>query len=186
MAYLSRGIVVRKSIISAALLGSILLLVSVPAQAIVPGMPQGVATPTFSIFGMNVVCTNSVGATTMFLFNYSLNDVAVANPSLNEIQVNPDDLFQYASIDPRSAVFIIGHECGHIHIPTSDESVADCFSATLGVQQGWFGPSDMPAMTVEWQNNPGNWSHPPGSVRLQNIQACMNAAALGSPLISTQ
>ena len=150
-----------------------------PARAqFIPGMPPGGTTTVLNFLGSPVTCTNSVGAPTVFVFNYGLPDVSMANPASNVISINPPVMMKFFNIDPHTALFIIGHECGHVHIPTLDEDAADCFSAKLGVNQGWFSSSDMPAMMVEFQNNHGDWTHASGPVRLANIQACMQKAGL--------
>jgi hypothetical protein len=146
------------------------------AQQIIPSMPPGGVTTTLSYFGSPVTCTNPSGIPTTFVFNYNLPDVSMANPSANVISINPPRMMQFFNIDPHTSLFIIAHECGHVHLPTYNESMADCFSATLGVHQGWFSSADMPAMTTEFASNPGDWTHPPGLERLANIQACMTNA----------
>jgi hypothetical protein len=148
-----------------------------PADAqLISSMPPGGTTTVLSFFGAPVTCTNPAGMPTTFVFNYSLPDVSMANPFANVISINPPRMMQFFNIDPRTSLFIIAHECGHIHLPTMNENLADCFAATLGVQQHWFSSADMPAMTLEFANNPGNWTHPPGGVRLFNIRSCMTAA----------
>jgi hypothetical protein len=170
----------------AAIISVVITCSNVPALAqYYPSMPPGMSTTVLNFNGAPVTCM-SQGLSTVFYFNYQLGDTATTNYFVTPtvIQINPVGIMAFYNIDPRTALFVIGHECGHAYLLTADENVADCFSATLGAEQGWFGPADMPAMTVEWQNNPGNWSHPPGAVRLRHIQKCMTDALNGAPDIN--
>ncbi|QYF94632.1 hypothetical protein KY495_05395 [Massilia sp. PAMC28688] len=67
--------------------------------------------------------------------------------------------------------FIYGHECAH-HVLGSDENAADCWSAKVGRSQGWFTDVSMQFLTHSFAWNPGDWTHAPGWVRLQNIYNC--------------
>jgi hypothetical protein len=67
--------------------------------------------------------------------------------------------------------FVYGHECAH-HVIGLNENAADCWSAKLGRQQGWFTLQTMYFLTQAFAWNPGDWTHAPGPVRLQQIFAC--------------
>lgn len=71
-------------------------------------------------------------------------------------------------------VFTYAHECGH-HVVGLNENAADCWAARVGRQQGWLSPQDMQYLVQAFAWNPGDWSHAPGSVRLQNIWNCYNS-----------
>ena len=66
-----------------------------------------------------------------------------------------------------------------------NESLADCWSATQGVLQGWFGPGDSDTLAKLMASNPGDFSHPPGPVRVAHVQSCMAAATPQTPTPGT-
>ena len=70
--------------------------------------------------------------------------------------------------------FIYAHECAH-HIIGPDENAADCWAARMGNRQRWFSPSDMRFLIQSFQWSPGDWTHAPGPVRLQNIWSCYSS-----------
>ncbi|MGE0677209.1 hypothetical protein [Pseudolabrys sp.] len=78
------------------------------------------------------------------------------------------------SLPPKVQLFFYAHECGH-HMVGMNENAADCWAAKVGKAQGWFSPSDMQYLVQIFQWNPGDWTHAPGPVRLQNIWACYNS-----------
>jgi hypothetical protein len=68
-------------------------------------------------------------------------------------------------------LFVYAHECGHHNIGM-DEAGADCWAVKVGRQQGWFDQVMMQYLVQTFQWNPGDWTHAPGPVRLQNIWSC--------------
>lgn len=150
-----------------------------PARAdITIDAPQGARTTVLNFFGQPISCM-SKGIPVVFTFDYTLGDTGVADflhtPSV--IVLNPANILLFYNIDPAAALFAIGHECGHAYLLTSNESDADCYSVQLGIAQGWFTVADLPAMLTVFQNNPGDWSHPPGPVRWSHIVDCANEAS---------
>lgn len=71
-------------------------------------------------------------------------------------------------------IFTYAHECGH-HVVGLNETAADCWAARIGRQQGWFTAQTMQFLVQAFQWNPGDWTHAPGPVRLQNIWSCFQA-----------
>jgi hypothetical protein len=136
--------------------------------------PNHTVTWLIKIAGETVTCTSN-GSRVAWEASYELNDVGdtrYGNPVV--IRYNP------AVLDPMPnslKLFWLGHECGHAFLRTADESKADCWSAQTGVRQHWFGPEDADELEREMQNNPGDFSHPPGPERAAHVKQCVKQAA---------
>ena len=128
-----------------------------------------------SVGGNTVYCTYPNGQSVLWYSSPTLNDVGYTTPQ--GIYFNPIVL---GPMSVALQLFWLGHECGHAHLQTSDESKADCWSAKTGVAQGWFDADDAIELAKEMQNNPGDNSHPPGPVRARNIAACMGQSSSDS------
>ena len=128
---------------------------------------QGQQSVSLNIGGAIVRCVPAV-----WVANYSLGDVGAAQftHAGSVITYNPQVV---ASMPPRAAMFWLGHECGHITLHTSVETDADCWSVRTGVQQGWFGPSDLAFLKTQMANNNGDMTHPPGPERIALIESCL-------------
>lgn len=116
---------------------------------------------TFSVDGFPVVC----GPVT-FVLDYSLPDVGRASPGL--IVLNPSYFF---NLSTSLKLFWVGHECGH-HFVGINETAADCWAVRTGRQQGWFPPGAFYEMMAMFQNNPGDFWHPPGPSRVAAMISC--------------
>jgi hypothetical protein len=108
--------------------------------------------------------------------SHFLGDIGVTIPAgrWTLVQYNP---WVLNSMSDPLKLFWLGHECGHAYLRTADESRADCWSATTGVQQGWFDESDAEDLGRLMQTNPGDRTHPPGPTRVENVRRCMARAA---------
>lgn len=95
-------------------------------------------------------------------------DVAIARPE--GIYLNPA-LF---SLPGTLQQFIYAHECAHMQ-GILNEAAADCWAIRTGRNQGWFPPPAFGLLIQFFQNNPGDWTHAPGPVRLQNLANCGNS-----------
>ena len=137
--------------------------------------PNGAHTSTVAIAGQPITCSSN-GAPITWIANYALHDVGHTqiSPAGATIQYDPAILNQ---MPDHLKMFWLGHECAHAYIPTMNESLADCWSATQGVLQGWFGPGDADNLAQVMASNPGDFSHPPGPARVAHVRACMAAAA---------
>jgi len=148
---------------------------------------QGQRFPALLIGGVTVACTSG-GLPVLWVANYQLNDVGFTRASdllfsgaaPLEIEYNPRALLTHSR---NIALFWLGHECGHASNQTSDESVADCWSAQTGVRQGWFRPTDFEQLRQEMRTNPGDMTHEPGQQRTARILACMEQATNGPPVV---
>ena len=130
----------------------------VRAQAFPPG--------TFQVAGRPAGC----GAVWTVITS-NLGDIARATPAtVNQPATIWIDRSFYQLPAPVQ-FFVYGHECAH-HVIGMDENAADCWSARLGRAQGWFTPVSMQFLTQSFAWNPGDWSHAPGWVRIQNIGNC--------------
>lgn len=120
----------------------------------------------FALGGMPVSC----GA--VWTVVAPIPDWAMARPAMGG---NPATIFMnpmfLAQAPLPVQVFTYAHECGH-HVVGLNEDAADCWAARVGRQQGWLSPQDMQYLVQAFAWNPGDWSHAPGSVRLQNIWNC--------------
>lgn len=119
---------------------------------------------TFGIDGYPVVC----GSVT-FVLNPQLNDVGQAQPGV--IYLNPNVLMQMST---SMKLFWAAHECGH-HVVGSNENAADCWAIRTGRDQGWFPPQAFQETIYQFQNNPGDFSHAPGPVRVQQMMQCYSS-----------
>jgi len=157
------------------------------AQPPVLNAPQGASTTVLNMFGTPFSCVSN-GMPVVYTFDYTLPDVAVTQfgtaTSPTVTLVNPTDLMAFANVEPQVALFVLAHECGHAYMLSTVELDADCWAATEGVKQGWFSSADLPAMWSTLQNNPGDWSHPPGIVRWKHDVDCVTNAEAGTPLIA--
>jgi hypothetical protein len=133
--------------------------------------PEGAQSAFLLVAGQTVSCTSG-GLPVIWVASHQLNDVGMTIPAgqWTVIRYNPDVL---DSMPDSIKLFWLGHECGHAYLRTSDEPRADCWSARTGVQQGWFGPSDVGVLLREMQANPGDATHPPGPARVSNISNCI-------------
>lgn len=142
------------------------LLVGLFGELSFAQMPvQGQRTASLTIGGAVVSCAPAV-----WMADYTLNDVGVANPYASVIAYNPKVI---VSMPPKVALFWLGHECGHITVPTSIETEADCWSVKTGVKQGWFGRSELAYLKAQLAYNSGDSTHPPGPVRLALMDSCV-------------
>jgi len=137
--------------------------------------PEGYRSTYLVIGGQPVSCT-SAGLPVIWVASHYLNDVGMTIPAgqWTLIRYNPAAL---NLMSDRIKLFWLGHECGHAYLRTSDETRADCWSATTGVRQGWFDEDDADDLTVEMQNNPGDLTHPPGPARVANVRQCIARAS---------
>lgn len=94
-----------------------------------------------------------------------VGDIARATPGW--INLHP----QFFSLPGKLQLFIYAHECGH-HVVGLDETLADCWAIRTGRDQGWFQPADIQWLIAYFSNNPGDWSHEPGWMRLQKMIHC--------------
>lgn len=136
-------------------------LASTPARAQVFGPGQ------FSIGPFPVSCGRVVT-----IVQYGIGDAARAVPGGpgNPPAILLDPGFLTTAPLPVQ-LFTYAHECGH-HVVGSSENAADCWAARLGRQQGWFTQQTMQFLVQVFQWSPGDWTHAPGQVRLNNIWNC--------------
>jgi hypothetical protein len=121
----------------------------------------------FSIDGIPVSC-NGVWT----ILDANLNDAGHAYPAMNGnppvIVLNPNVV---GNMPTSAKMFVYAHECGH-HIVGLNEGNADCWAVKTGKQQGWFSEDDMQFLVNQFAWSPGDWTHAPGQIRLQNIWQC--------------
>ncbi len=131
---------------------------SARAQTFPPG--------SFQVGGNTVACG---GVWTVVTSN--LGDIARATPATmyQPATIWIDSSFYQMPLPVQ--YFVYGHECAH-HVIGMDENAADCWSVKLGRQQGWFTPVSMQFLMQSFAWNPGDWTHAPGWVRVQNIGNC--------------
>jgi hypothetical protein len=146
-----------KTLISASILA---VLISFPpfssAQTFAPGQ--------FQIGGIPVSCGPAIT-----VLRGGIGDSARAVPGNPPAIILDPSLF--GSFPVPVQFFVYAHECGH-HVVGSNENAADCWAAKLGRDQGWFTNVTMNFLTQVFQWNPGDWTHAPGPIRLQNIANC--------------
>ena len=123
---------------------------------------QQVLGPRPIIGGIPVSC---FGAVTIVA---PVNDIAKALPG--RIILNPA-LFNYP---PVNQVFVYAHECGH-QVVGSNETAADCWAIKTMRNQGLLPPQLTPAVAQMFANSPGDWTHAPGPIRIQNMATCYNS-----------
>jgi hypothetical protein len=145
--------------------------------------PQGFQSTSLSVGGKTVTCTSG-GQPVVWVANYQLQDVGHTGPgSFALIQYNPTVLLM---LSDHVQLFWLGHECGHASQRTGDEMAADCWSASTGVRQGWFDPSDFAELEQDMQDNFGDSTHPPGHIRTDHIRQCMSQAGNNQPNANPQ
>jgi hypothetical protein len=138
------------------------LLVAIGCVA-ADGVAQQVFPPgSFSIDGIPVSC----GA------NYTIVSPQVNDTGKNDLQghiyLNP---ILIAQLPTPLKLFTYAHECGHSFVGAS-ESAADCWAIRTGRQQGWFRLQDFADLQRMFANNPGDWTHFPGPVRVRSMWGC--------------
>ncbi len=133
------------------------LVIAAPMQA--ARMPLG---PNPTIGGVSVSC---MGIPTWV--DDQIQDVAISVPGA--IVLHP----MLGNWPPVVQVFVYTHECAH-QLPAigSNENAADCWAIKLGRNQGWINPASLGVIQSYFLNNPGNWTHLPGPLRVQQMQAC--------------
>jgi len=136
-------------------------LIAMAALAPMPARAQVFPPGTFAIDGIPFSCGNVT-----FIVTPNIPDVGIAQPGV--IYLNPNYLM-YMSTPMK--LFVAGHECGH-HVVGLNENAADCWAIRMGRQQGWFPPQAFQEMIYQFQNNPGDYTHAPGPIRVQNIMQC--------------
>ncbi|MFC3195870.1 hypothetical protein ACFODZ_16570 [Marinicella sediminis] len=114
-----------------------------------------------NIAGMNVNCGNVVTVID------NIDDIAMARPGY--IILNP----MFFNLSAPLQHFIYAHECAH-HLLGSDEYSADCWAMKTGRDQGWLPPFAATQVGQAFLNSPGDWTHAPGPIRVQQMQACYN------------
>lgn len=140
----------------------------VSAQVYSPGQ--------FALRGIPVACGSVVT-----VVRSGIGDAARAIPgSAGQAPVILVDPSFLQSAPTPVLLFVYAHECGH-HNVGSNENAADCWAAKLGRRQGWFDTTTMQFLVQTFQWNPGDWTHAPGPVRLQNIWNCYTSVNGGSP-----
>lgn len=160
-----------------ALLITLALALSYSSTATAQGLPpQGARFQSPVIGGLPVNCGGAVT-----IIDYTLNDSAHALilPQGAVIILNPRVI---AGLPGPTQLYIYGHECGHLFLRTADESRADCWSVQTGEQQGWFVRDDLVNIAQIFANNPGDFTHPPGPMRVAHMLDCFDhALAAGTP-----
>jgi hypothetical protein len=142
------------------------LLLSLCAPASAQTFPPG----AFTIGGYPAGC----GAMVWTEVSGGIGDMARAVPATGGMppRILLDPAF-FAQPQPVQ-FFIYAHECGH-HVVGFNENMADCWAAKLGRGQGWFTPVTMQFLVATFQWSPGDWTHAPGPVRLNNIASCWSS-----------
>jgi hypothetical protein len=133
------------------------LAIAAPTQAAL--VPLG---PNPIIGGVPVSC---MGVPTWV--DDQIPDIAMAVPGA--IVLHP----QLGSWPPVVQIFVYAHECAH-HVPAigSNENAADCWAIKLGRNQGWINPASIGVIQAYFVTSPGNWTHLPGPLRVQQMQGC--------------
>lgn len=137
----------------------------------IPSAPHGATFMRPMIGGMPFTCIAANGQAVPTLSNHLLPDVGRADiiAGHSVISMNPHVLL---SMPPENQRFWYAHECAHVHLPTTNEDVADCYATKIGRNQGWLSPQGIQSICAYFQSNPGDWSHSPGPARCQNIATC--------------
>jgi len=100
-----------------------------------------------------------------------INDIAQAIPSQNIIRYNPKIL---AVAQPATRLFFYVHECAHLALPTSNESVADCWAARTLDERKLL---DLRTVQADLDSfGTTDWSHVPGRQRAINLSGCLQGA----------
>jgi hypothetical protein len=96
-----------------------------------------------------------------------IGDIAIAVPGA--IVLNP----ALQNWPPVVQIFVYAHECAHhIRAIGSNENAADCWAIKLGRNQGWIDFHGLSIIQAYFQNNRGDWTHLPGQLRIQQMEAC--------------
>jgi hypothetical protein len=137
--------------------------------------PEGFQSTSLMVGGRQVSCS-SLGRPVIWVASHYLGDVGMTIPigQWTVIRYNPIAL---NTMGDELKLFWLGHECGHAFLRTSDETRADCWSATTGVRQGWFDAADAEDLGEQLQTNRGDATHPPGPARAANVSRCVAAAS---------
>lgn len=148
-------------------LRSLCLSAVVAAMAPSPASAQVFAPGQFRVGNIPVSC----GAA-LTIVQPGIGDWAKAFPGgpTNPPAIVLDSMF-LASAPLPVQLFTYAHECGH-HFVGSNEDAADCWAARNGRRQGWFTPQTMQFLIQVFKWNPGDWTHAPGWMRLENIARC--------------
>ncbi len=133
-----------------------------PVQAQMRAFPPG----TFRIDRFPVACGRNITVLNPQLRDAGMNDLQ------GHIYLNPTVV---DGLPTSLKFFIYAHECGHSMVGPN-ESAADCWAIQAGKEQGWFTAQNFPALIQFFANNPGDWTHAPGPVRLRRMAACFAAA----------
>lgn len=133
-----------------------LLLAAPAARAQV--FPPG----TFAIDGIPVSC----GMVT-YVVTPQVPDIGMAD-GYGQIYLNP---YAFANLPTSLKLFWAAHECAHYNVGP-DEAAADCWAVRTGRDQGWFPPQTFELMMQMMWNNPGDFTHAPGPMRVQSMMDC--------------
>jgi hypothetical protein len=136
--------------------------------------PEGYQSTSLVLAGTTIACQSN-GRPVIWEARHTLNDVGMTIPAGQWTVVRYNPLVLNTMPD-RLKLFWLGHECGHAYLRTTNESSADCWSATTGVNQGWFNKNDVDTLAIAMKDNPGDLTHPPGPDRIANIRQCMSQA----------
>ncbi|UVL59697.1 hypothetical protein LOY54_16765 [Pseudomonas sp. B21-032] len=136
-----------------------LLLLAVGFTPLAPAQVIQILGPNPVIAGTPVSCMGAIS------YVAHIPDIAMAQPGA--LLFRPD----YFSLPPYVQLFIYGHECAH-QIYGGNEQAADCWSVRLGRNQGFFTPAALQQICAFTFPSPGDWSHLPGPLRCQQMQAC--------------
>ena len=119
-------------------------------------------------------CVDRRGLAVGAVRNDQLSDVAQALPNSlgpSLIQYNVQIL---SWLQPATRLFLFAHECAHLAVPTSNESVADCWAAQTLFILGLL--NDVDVRTVQADINrfaKADWTHPSGPARSILINECL-------------
>jgi hypothetical protein len=156
--------------ISPLLLSFVVTICLCTQYSIAQDPPPGAASWSLILGGRTVTCS-SAGHPVRWVADYSLNDAGHTMPGFGTILYNPHILDTFSDA---LKLWGMGHECGHAFNRTANENEADCWSITMGIRQGWFGPDDVDDLVQLFHNNAGDLNHPPGTTRIANMKKCMN------------
>ena len=143
---------------------STVLLLTGPVSAVaqMPGQQEPLNLgPNPVIAGMPVQCYGVPAVVT------PINDIAMARPGV--IILSP----QFFQLPGKLQLFIYAHECAH-HVPqiSGNEDMADCWAIKVGRVQGWFTQQDIVYLQQYFGGSPGDWTHAPGPIRVQQMINC--------------
>lgn len=119
-------------------------------------------------------CVDSRGVPVASLPNLQLADIAMAMPNpygASVIQYNPGVL---SWVKPATRLFFYVHECAHLAIPTSNESVADCWAIRTLINKGLVDEDSVESIQNDIaQFGRGDWTHLPGPMRAISLRVCI-------------